>query len=163
MINFIIKTVILLILFCLTLVSCQTQNKKEINTTEISFTKEGQLNIYTGDSLKIGNIDIEIADNEYERQTGLMYRTSMEEKQAMLFIFKDEQPRSFYMKNTSIALDLLFISSDNTIISKIENAAPMSEASLRSEGAAQYVLELKAGMIDEWRLQNGDRIEFTKL
>lgn len=163
MINFIIKTVILLILFCLTLVSCQTHSKKEINTTEIGFTKEGELNIYTGDSLKIGNIDIEIADNEYERQTGLMYRTSMEEKQAMLFIFKDEQPRSFYMKNTSIALDLLFISSDNTIISKIENAAPMSEASLRSEGAAQYVLELKAGMIDEWRLQNGDRIEFTKL
>ncbi|WP_237738928.1 DUF192 domain-containing protein [Galbibacter marinus] len=144
------------------LVSCETQTKKEIKTTELSFKKEGELSIYKGDSLKIGNIDIEIADNEYERQTGLMYRTSMENNQGMLFIFEDEQPRSFFMKNTSIPLDILFIDSNNRIINSIENAAPMSEESLRSQGPAQYVLELNAGMIEMWKLQSGDRIEFTQ-
>lgn len=162
MINFIIRTLVLIILLCMAFVSCQTQTKKEIKTTEVSFKKEGELSIYQGDSLKIGNIDIEIADNEYERQTGLMYRTSMEQNQGMLFIFEDEQPRSFYMKNTSIPLDILFIDSNNTIINTIENAAPLSEESLRSQGAAQYVLELNAGMIQMWKLQSGDRIEFTQ-
>lgn len=162
MINFIIRTLVLIILLCMAFVSCQTQTKKEIKTTEVSFKKEGELSIYQGDSLKIGNIDIEIADNEYERQTGLMYRTSMEQNQGMLFIFEDEQPRSFYMKNTSIPLDILFIDSNNTIINTIENAAPLSEESLRSQGAAQYVLELNAGMIQMWKLQSGDRIKFTQ-
>ncbi|EKF55968.1 hypothetical protein I215_05430 [Galbibacter marinus] len=162
MINFIIRTLVLIILFCMALVSCETQTKKEIKTTELSFKKEGELSIYKGDSLKIGNIDIEIADNEYERQTGLMYRTSMENNQGMLFIFEDEQPRSFFMKNTSIPLDILFIDSNNRIINSIENAAPMSEESLRSQGPAQYVLELNAGMIEMWKLQSGDRIEFTQ-
>lgn len=162
MINFIIRTLVLIILFCMALVSCETQTKKEIKTTELSFKKEGELSIYKVDSLKIGNIDIEIADNEYERQTGLMYRTSMENNQGMLFIFEDEQPRSFFMKNTSIPLDILFIDSNNRIINSIENAAPMSEESLRSQGPAQYVLELNAGMIEMWKLQSGDRIEFTQ-
>jgi len=144
------------------LVGCQTETKKEIKSTEVSFKKEGELSILKGDSLKVGNIDIEIADNDYERQTGLMYRTKMEDNQGMLFIFEDEQPRSFFMKNTSIALDLLFIDSNNVIISNIENAAPMSEESLLSQGPAQYVLELNAGMIALWNLQNGDRIQFTK-
>lgn len=162
MINFIVKTLVLLILFCLALVSCQTETKKEIKSTEISFKKEGELSIFKGDSLKIGGIDIEIADNPYEHQTGLMYRTAMENTQGMLFIYEDEQPRSFFMKNTTISLDLLFINNDKIIISSIENAAPMSEESLLSKGPAQYVLELNAGMIDLWNLQDGDRIQFTK-
>lgn len=163
MINFIIRTLVLLILFCLALVSCQTESKKEtIKSTEISFKKEGELSILKGDSLKVSAIDIEIADNDYERQTGLMYRTSMENTQGMLFVFQDEQQRSFFMKNTSIPLDILFINSDNIIISSIKNAQPMSEQSLRSQGPAQYVLELNAGMIDLWKLQTGDRIQFTK-
>ncbi len=162
MINFIIRTLVLLILFCLALVSCQSETKKEIKPTEISFKKEGELSIFKGDSLKVPAIDIEIADNPYERQTGLMYRTSMENTQGMLFVFDDEQQRSFFMKNTSIPLDILFINSENIIISSIENAQPMSEESLRSQGLAQYVLELNAGMIDLWKLQTGDRIQFTK-
>ncbi|WP_417362037.1 DUF192 domain-containing protein [Galbibacter sp.] len=143
------------------LISCQTQTKKDIKPTEISFKKEGELKILKGDSLKVGKIDIEIADNAYERETGLMYRTTMEKTQGMLFVFDDEQPRSFFMKNTTIPLDLLFINSDNVIISSIENATPMSEESLLSKGPAKYVLELNAGMIELWKLQDGDRIEFT--
>ncbi len=161
MINFIVKTLVLILLFCMALISCQTQTKKDIKPTEISFKKEGELKILKGDSLKVGKIDIEIADNAYERETGLMYRTTMEKTQGMLFVFDDEQPRSFFMKNTTIPLDLLFINSDNVIISSIENATPMSEESLLSKGPAKYVLELNAGMIELWKLQDGDRIEFT--
>ena len=76
----------------------------------VIFKKEGELVIFkkTSDSTKI-DLDIEISDNDYEIQTGLMYRTSMKSNQGMLFIFDDIRERFFYMKNTKIPLDLIYI------------------------------------------------------
>ena len=85
----------------LNLVSCK-EDKKVIKQTEITFKKEGELTIFKiSDSTKI-KLDIEIADTEFDEQTGLMYRESMEKHQAMLFVFNDESERYFYMKNTKI-------------------------------------------------------------
>ena len=76
----------------------------------IELKKEGEIKIRkaTSDSI-IATLDIEIADDDYSTQTGLMYRKSMEDDQAMLFIFEEEIPRAFYMKNTQFALDIIFI------------------------------------------------------
>ncbi|MCF8715939.1 DUF192 domain-containing protein [Joostella atrarenae] len=164
MINFLIRLLLAFIFLCLSLVSCNTNSsQKEIKTEEVSFTKEGELSIYKGDTLIKDGIDIEIADNEYERQTGLMYRSSMEEKQGMLFIFKNEEPRSFYMKNTEISLDIIYINSHLKIVSMVKNAHPMNESSLPSKLPAQYVLELNGGTADSWKLTEGDRISFQKI
>ena len=81
--------------------SCMNQKKEKVLTRTISFTKEGELNLLRPEvDTLIASLDIEIAESEYETQTGLMYRNSMEDHQAMLFIFEQEAPLSFYMKNT---------------------------------------------------------------
>lgn len=143
-----------------------TSCKKEVKTishTEVSFKKEGDLIIFKtiSDSTKI-DLDIEIADNEYEIQTGLMYRTSMNPNQGMLFIFDDSKERFFYMKNTKIPLDLIFINEDKKIVSFQKNAKPFDESSLPSNLPSKYVLEINAGLVDSWNLNVGDSISFSK-
>ena len=144
------------------LTSCKENTSTKVLTKEIVFKKEGTavLKKVKTDSI-IANLDIEIADDEYQRQTGLMYRHSMKNHQAMLFIFKDERPRSFYMKNTEIPLDIIYLNKNKQIVSIQKNAKPYDETSLPSQKAAQYVLEVNAGLSDKWNLKTGDLIEFS--
>ncbi|MBT8245201.1 MAG: DUF192 domain-containing protein [Winogradskyella sp.] len=111
----------------------------------------------------VKTLDIEIADDEYQTQTGLMYRNSMKDKQGMLFIFPNEIARSFYMKNTRIPLDIIYISKDSSIVSFQKNAKPFDETSLPSNVPAKYVLEINAGLTNTWKLEVGDKIDFEVL
>jgi uncharacterized membrane protein (UPF0127 family) len=143
---------------------CKDAEKTQpVKTVEISFTKQGELHLIkqNTDSI-IKTLDIEIADDEYKTQTGLMYRESMEENQAMLFIFPDSQVRSFYMKNTAIALDIIYIDANKKIVSFQKNAQPFDESSLPSGVPCQYVLEINAGLSDRWGLEKGDNIEWDR-
>lgn len=146
-------------LMFLILQSCKEESKKVINTEDIAFTKEGDLKIlrHTSDSLRV-QINIEIAETDYETQTGLMYRKGMEDDQGMLFIFPDEAMHSFYMKNTQFPLDLIFIKADSTIASLQENAQPLNEQGLSSQVPVQFVLEINAGLAEEWNLEVGDKL-----
>ena len=137
-------------------------DKKAITQTEVHFTKEGQLTIIKANATNV-LLDIEIADTEFDIQTGLMYRNTMQAKQGMLFIFEDESERYFYMKNTKIPLDLIYINADKNIVSFQKNAKPFDETSLPSNAPAKYVLEINAGLIDTWHLSVGDRITFNEL
>lgn len=141
-----------------------TGSENKSLTKEISFTKEGELTLLKGnnDSI-IATLDIEIADDDYSTQTGLMYRQSMAENQAMLFVFNDSKQRSFYMKNTEIPLDIIYINSNKEIVSFQKNAKSFDETSLPSEAVSQYVLEINAGLSDKWNLEKGDKIQFTKI
>lgn len=156
------RLLILAFLGCLTF-ACKEENKKVINTKTIDFTKEGSLSIFkkASDSL-IVKLDIEIAETEYETQTGLMYRNTMETNQGMLFIFPDVAMHSFYMKNTQFSLDLLFIGEDNIIASLQENAEPFNESGLSSKVPVKYVLEINGGLAQKWGIQVGDRISFNR-
>lgn len=140
---------------------CKEETKKAITTEPISFTKEGELEIYHAetDSL-ITTLDIEIADTDYEIQTGLMYRESMELNQGMLFVFPDMAFHSFYMKNTLIPLDLVFIDDQLRITTIKQDARPMDESAISSEVPVQYVLEVNAGLSASWGLEAGDRIVY---
>ncbi|MCB4799447.1 DUF192 domain-containing protein [Neotamlana laminarinivorans] len=151
---------VLLLSFILVYFSCK-DDKKVIKQTEITFSKEGELTIFKSDSSQV-NFDIEIAETEYETQTGLMYRNNMEENHGMLFIFNDMQPRSFYMKNTKIGLDLIFIDNNNKIVSFQKNAKPYNEASLPSNVPAKYVFEINAGLVDKWEIAVNDSIAFSR-
>ncbi|MBT8283645.1 MAG: DUF192 domain-containing protein [Muriicola sp.] len=143
--------------------ACKDEPKKVVNTAPVTFTKEGTLTIFRAetDSL-LAQVDIEIAESDYETQTGLMYRESMEKNQGMLFIFPEEAYHSFYMKNTRFPLDIIYINKDMEVGSIIANAQPMDEESLPSENPVMYVLEVNAGMAEEWKLAQGDRIEFSR-
>ena len=142
--------------------SCK-EDKNPIKQTQISFTKEGELSIIktASDSTKI-TMDIEIAKTDYEIQTGLMYRNSMAKNQGMLFVFNDARERSFYMKNTRIPLDLIFIDENKTIVSFQKNTTPLDERSLPSNAPSKYVLEVNAGMVDIWSVSIGDIISYKE-
>ncbi|MEP3211224.1 MAG: DUF192 domain-containing protein [Maribacter sp.] len=159
----VVKYIVFLSIVGMLLVSCKEEPKKVIKTEPIAFTKEGELTITKQkvDTL-LTTLDIEFAESEYETQTGLMYRKSMEDHQGMLFIFPDERMHSFYMKNTEIPLDIIFLKADLTIASFQENAQPMNETGLSSRVPIQYVLEVNAGLAEKWLLEVGDKIAYHK-
>ncbi len=142
--------------------ACDRKKSKSLEQTPISFTREGTLSVRTQKDSVLHLFDIEFAENEYEIQTGLMYRQSMEDNQGMIFVFPDERPRSFYMKNTEIPLDIIFVKADSTILSIARNAPPLEERSIPSEGPARFVFEINGGLSDRLGLQSGDRLVFSK-
>jgi uncharacterized membrane protein (UPF0127 family) len=149
----------------LTALNCKEDKPAKTNgKVIISFKKEGLLQLKkAGSDSIIKTLDIEIADNDYETQTGLMYRTELGTNQGMLFIFPDEDFRSFYMKNTKIPLDIIYIDKAKTIVSIQKNAKPFDESALPSDAPAKYVLEINGGLSDVWRLAIGDHISFEVL
>ncbi|WP_347922525.1 DUF192 domain-containing protein [Pontimicrobium sp. SW4] len=161
--NFTKSLILLAISSLLLIISSCKEEKKIITPTKITFKKEGELSLYkaVNDSL-IASFDIEIADNDYETQTGLMNRESMKDSNAMLFIFPNMQMRSFYMKNTLIPLDIIYLDNNNTIVSIQENAKPLDEASLPSGTPAQFVLEINGGLSQQLNIEVGDKMSFTK-
>lgn len=145
--------------------NCKEKPSETKNLTkEITFTKEGELTLMKAETDSvIAKLEIEIADDEYQTQTGLMYRHSLAQNHGMLFVFPSEQRRSFYMKNTEVPLDIIYLNSEKEIVSIQKNAKPFDETSLPSETVSQYVLEVNAGLSDVWKLEKGDRIAFTIL
>ena len=90
---------------------------------------------------------VEIARTPRQWSFGLMHVASMPEDKGMLFVFPKMAPRSFWMKNTLIPLDMLFFADDGRMVSAIRNVPPHSLAPRRSEGDASFVLELNGGVM----------------
>lgn len=133
---------------------CNENNEE----TYYNFKKEGELTFTDSTGLEKIKIDIEIADNDYERQLGLMNRKRMEENQGMLFIFPTERYQSFWMLNTLFSLDMLFINSNKEIVTIHKNTTPLSQQSYPSSKPAIYVLEVVAGFTDKFSIKEGDKI-----
>jgi uncharacterized membrane protein (UPF0127 family) len=128
-----------------------------------TFKKQGELTFVDREDKPIVTIDIEIADDESTREIGLMGRRSMEERQGMLFIFNEEQPASFWMKNTIIPLDMFFINKLGEIVTICKNTTPFSEQSYSATAPALFVLEVNAGFADKHNIKVGDRISWKRL
>ncbi|MCL5777865.1 DUF192 domain-containing protein [Limibaculum sp. FT325] len=88
---------------------------------------------------------VEIADDPDEQAQGLMFRTSMDQDAGMLFIFPEPRQATFWMKNTILPLDIVFIDATGLILNIAERTTPFSEATLPSQGQALAVLEVNAG------------------
>ena len=90
--------------------SCKDTSENKVLTKEITFKKEGELTLKKAENDSVlATLEIEISETEYETQTGLMYRKSMEQNRGMLFIFAREARKSFYMKNTEFPLDIIYV------------------------------------------------------
>ena len=154
----------ILVICFITATSCKEASQKQaIQTPEVTFTKEGELSIYGVDrDSVISRLDIEIAESDYETQTGLMYRSGMADNQGMLFVFEDIRMHSFYMKNTEFALDILFIDDGNKIVSIKENAQPLDESGISSVYPVRYVLEVNAGLTQKLGVSVGDSISYSR-
>jgi uncharacterized protein len=103
-------------------------------------------------------VRIEVADDREEQMRGLMYRTELAADAGMLFLFDQEQPRAFWMKNTPLPLDIIYIAKDGRIVSIAEHTTPFSTAAIPSGVPAQNVLEVNAGYAQRNGVRVGDRV-----
>lgn len=115
-----------------------------------------QLTVETASGAR--SFDVEIADEELERNRGLMFRREMASDHGMLFDFDPPRPVGFWMRNTHLSLDIIFIGSDGRILNIAESTTPYSEANIPSHGAARGVLEINAGLSRELGIAPGDRV-----
>ena len=131
---------------------------------ESPFVKEGELTfISSANNLPIKIIDVAVADNEDEQEQGLMWKHSMVDSVGMLFLFKEEAQRSFWMKNTRISLDIIFVNAKNEIVAIHEYTQRYSELSVPSNTPAQFVIETNAGFCDQNGIKEGDKIRYQLL
>ena len=110
------------------------------------------------------SIHAEMATTQEEQRTGLMYREKMEKDRGMLFVFEDEVERNFWMKNTEIPLDIIFISKEQEIVDIKESFEPCSTVicpTYKSIAPAYYVLEVNAGLTKEKDLKIGDKLRIV--
>ncbi len=138
--------------------SAKTKDAKSANDSVIKFEKDGELTFTTKSGEYITQIDIEIADTNPKRMQGLMFRESMKENRGMLFIFPTEEYQSFWMKNTIIPLDMIFVNAKRDIVNIHKNTTPYSEQSYPSTSPAKYVIEVNAGFTDKYNIKPGDKI-----
>ena len=134
----------------------QTSTPGPSAVPEPPFVKEGELALLDPTGKKVlAKLDIEIAEVSQEREQGLMYRKSMLDKQGMLFLFEFQEEQSFWMHNTYIPLDIIYLNDKLEIVSIQKNAQPMSDKPLPSGKPAQYVLEINGGLSDKLGIKPG--------
>jgi uncharacterized membrane protein (UPF0127 family) len=104
---------------------------------------------------------VEVADDDSERQRGLMFREELAEDAGMLFLFDRMKVQSFWMKNTKIPLDMIFIDNQWTIVGIVENAEPLTLSGRRVDKKSQYVLEIGGGLSRKLGIASGQRVTFT--
>ena len=129
--------------------------------SDIKFAKKDIFVVSKYNNQKI-RFKVEIADTDLKRKTGLQCRTKIGLDEGMLFIWETEDFRSFWMKNTSIPLDIIFINKNFEIIDISFNAKPFSLKSILSKKKAKYVLELNEGVFDSYKFSLKDKIIINK-
>ena len=128
------------------------------------FTKEGDLSfLQQGTGNTLAEIDIEIADTDPEREAGLMNYTSLPADAGMLFIFPSPQSVYFWMKDTLLPLDIVFVNDAKVIVKIAPNAVPLSETLIPSDVPIRYVVEVNAGFCLLHNIHVGDTIDYTRL
>lgn len=116
------------------------------------------LKISKSDGRELVSFSVEVAASDDERQKGLMFRRELGPRQGMLFIFPEERQLSFWMKNTLITLDMIFISKEWKVVGIVKNAPPLTEDSRSVDTPSQYVLEVPGGTSDKLGIDKGDSI-----
>ena len=109
------------------------------------------------------SFQVEIAATPEKREVGLMYRRDMPPDRGMLFIFPGERINSFWMKNTPIPLDMIFISGERKIVGIVHETAPFSLEGRSVSVPSQYVLEINSGLSRRYGFKAGDVVRFDNV
>lgn len=117
------------------------------------------LTVQSGDT--VHEFRVELARSPAEQAKGLMFRTAMGPDEGMIFPMSPPRVASFWMRNTVIPLDLLFVAPDGKVINIAANAVPYDESQLKAEGITGAVLELNGGRAAELGIKPGDRVTWT--
>jgi uncharacterized protein len=159
--------IVLLLLFHI--YGCNTDDRRQIKTLSLTpmneplFAKEGELRFFSKHNKEIITIDIEIADTPEEKSRGLMYRHVMAATEGMVFMNDMTKQHFFWMKNTYIPLDMIFVDEKMQIVKLEKNTLPLSEKRIAVPKDAQYTIEVNAGFCDQYRIKIGDSIQMSKI
>jgi uncharacterized membrane protein (UPF0127 family) len=123
---------------------------------------ENRLTMVAADGAR-HQFNVEVVDTDETRSRGLMYRTDLADDAGMLFDFVSERPVSFWMMNTYVPLDMLFISADGVVRNIHADAVPHDRTSIPSDGPVRFVLEIPGGRAAELGLAAGDRMEHPRV
>ena len=144
---------------------CKKETYNKIHTApinqphEIRFHKGGELVFINKDGKSIVMIDVEIPKTLKEISAGLMFRHTLAEKQGMLFEHDKFKARFFWMKNTYIPLDMIFVNKTKNIIRIRKNAEPLSKDLIQIPEGTQYTIEVNSGFCHKYGIVAGDRVE----
>lgn len=122
----------------------------------------GELDFIGSNGEIIRTIEIEFAEDEETRTTGLMHRRQLSLSQGMLFIFPAPDSLSFWMANTPLPLDIIFVGADSAIVNIAKRTTPLSREFIRSTDLAQYVVEVRGGFSDRFGIDTSTRIQWRK-
>jgi uncharacterized membrane protein (UPF0127 family) len=159
------SVIILAFVIFIVMTNIPKSQKKETGSVKhetITFQKDGELTFQSSDGKYISQIDIEIADDDEKRMRGLMDRLEMKENQGMLFLFPYETIQSFWMHNTVIPLDMIFVNRNNEIVTIAKNTVPFDDGQYKSTKPASIVVEVNAGYTDNHNIKIGDKIVWRR-
>ena len=143
----------------LAMLNCSdTEQPARNQTEERTLTYETQVAFLSPDGDTLSVIDAAVADDQESRTQGLMNVTSMPQDAGMIFIFEENQPRSFWMASTPLSLDLIFANESFEIVRIHRNASPYSQESITSGAPAKYVVEVNAGYTLQHDINEGASI-----
>lgn len=142
----------ILVVFFLTLNSFACAKEKSLNPVVVVHSQKG-----------ITTFKVEIADDENERERGLSNRDYLAGDQGMLFTWTRDIQTPFWMKETTIPLDILFISEAQKIVTVAPRTTPLSLDLIESHSPFRYVLEVKAGFVERQNVKEGDKIDIPTL
>lgn len=145
---------VVIIVLALAAFVCIPRNHERYDPTVELFTASGSPNVF----------HVEIADTHEKQATGLMNRNYLADDGGMLFVFSNDETRYFWMENTLIPLDMVFISSDLKVIDIHENATPLSRDIIQSALPCKFVLEVNGGACRDQNIAVGDsvRLELSR-
>ncbi len=132
------------------------QNKSQGRTLEL----ESEVTFLSTDNKPLKTIQVAVADEPKERNQGLMDVYNMAEDEGMIFIFDTEELQSFWMANTPLTLDIMYVNADSNIVRIYQNTEPFSQTSLPSEAPAQYVIETNGGFSVANGITEGMKVRF---
>ena len=142
-----LRIVFLVLLTLSTVAACQAQPRVTI------LTKSGGRPVFY----------VEVADTPQKRTMGLQYRKELGAERGMIFLFPAESPQSFWMKNTPIPLDMIFIDRERRIVGIVERTVPFSLDSRSVAAPSQFVLEINGGLAKKHGIQIGDTVRFEDI
>jgi uncharacterized protein len=141
--------------------SCGEQETLPTRQTDIPLRTDGRLDFVAPDGAVLTSIQVEIADGDSARVRGLMQRRSLGMNEGMLFVFDEPDTLSFWMENTYIPLEMMFVAPDSHIVN-IERARPLSRDQVTSLAPARFVVEVRAGFSERFGVGGGTRVRWQR-
>jgi uncharacterized membrane protein (UPF0127 family) len=118
--------------------------------------------VHSDKGSELCRFDVDLAVTPAEQERGLMFRKTMDDHVGMFFIFDRDEIRHFWMRNTLIPLDMIFIDNKFLVVAIHRGAKPLDETVISSRKPARYVLEVNAGKADKCRIKTGAKVKLLK-